>query len=253
MYVYTYSINHVIFVIYWRVITGITPNPPTTPVLVSQLVGGHEALLTGNQWSHWDTNTGVVGGFDVIPLITLRSIASAVANYKQLPPPNLCYVICMCVSQPVHSFILWINDINSVRGTINDSTAAATTKHKEDLNYVVTNSCYMFWGQTVRIHTSMHSHTVQPRSTVWRSSCKSIGPWWRQKQGLSWIIHIKEDWRHLLCWQFEECQRSWQNSGANYACVSHHPQAWMSPAKECWLWPNRAAQHSSNGGLAKVV
>ena len=28
----------------------ITPNLPTTPVLVSQLVGGHEALLSDNQW-----------------------------------------------------------------------------------------------------------------------------------------------------------------------------------------------------------
>ena len=26
-----------------------TPNLPTTPVLVSQLVGGHKALLSGNQ------------------------------------------------------------------------------------------------------------------------------------------------------------------------------------------------------------
>ena len=54
-------------------------------------------------------NTGVVGGFGVIPVITLRSIASAVANCKQLSPiermfstyDGRCELTCMCSSMKI--------------------------------------------------------------------------------------------------------------------------------------------------------
>ena len=100
-----------------RVITGITQNPITgcqsigfracncplirtlqlylaLPALLDdwgevisscQSIGLH-APPPHTTTNNWDTSTGVVGGFGIIPVITLWSIASAVANCKQLSP-----------------------------------------------------------------------------------------------------------------------------------------------------------------------